>query len=238
MAYDMETIQLSQEIFYHLLKYHELKVDTDERLYRLYVENEEIQNIVKSQGEIAESHIERYGNVIYLIPEEGNSCLGFTKTMLKKMLCKSGGTDKDYYLSQFVILVLLIEFYDGQGLSSKTREFLRVGELQNSISARLKEGCEKMSDEDEEKVGIAFHDMQAAYEALRSDEDGRKLKTTKEGFIHNILIFLQKQGLIDYVERDEMIFTTVKLDHFMDYNILNENNYKRIQDICASFRTK
>lgn len=55
-------------------------------------------------------NIERYGNVIYLIPKEENNFLGFSKTQLKAVLCKSNGTDKDYYLSQFVILTLLVEF--------------------------------------------------------------------------------------------------------------------------------
>lgn len=69
---------------------------------------------MKSQGEIAGSNVERYGNVIYLIPKEENNFLGFSKQQLKGTLCKSGATDKDYYLSQFVILTLLVEFFDGQ----------------------------------------------------------------------------------------------------------------------------
>ncbi len=231
MAYEAEEVRGSQEIFYYLLRYHALCEEDDRRLYRLYVENEGIQSLVKSQGEIALSRVERYGDTVYLIPEEGNPYLGYTKTQLKTLLCRSGATDKDYYLSQFVILTLLAEFYDGQGSSSKTRTFLRVGELQNRLSERLKEGTEAMGEEDEKREGIAFSDMAEAYEALKSDENNKKYKTTKEGLIHNILLFLQRQGLITYVEKDETIFTTEKLDHFMDFNILNENNYVRVARI-------
>ena len=60
-------------------------------------------------------NIERYGNVVYLIPKEENNFLGFSKQQLKTALCKSAATDKDYYLSQFAILTLLVEFFDGQG---------------------------------------------------------------------------------------------------------------------------
>ena len=197
-------------------------------LYKAYTEQEEIQNLVKSQGEIAKSRIERYDNVIYLIPEEENNFLGFSKAQLKAALCKSGGTDRDYYLSQFVVLTLLVEFFDGQGSSSKTREYIRVGELQNCISGRLREGAQSMDEDEEEKSGIAFSDMLEAFEALRSDERGSRAKTTKEGFLHHILMFLQKQGLIEYVEQDEMIKTTKKLDNFMDWNLLNQNNYQRV----------
>lgn len=228
MAYELDEIKISQEIFYYLLENHELREEEENILYRAYTEQEEIQNLVKSQGEIADSNIERYGNVIYLIPREENNFLGFSKAQLKVALCKSNATDKDYYLSQFVILTLLVEFYDGQGSSSKSREYIRVGELQNCISSRLKEGAQNVAEEEEEQQGIAFSNMLEAYEALRSDDKGSRARTTKEGFLHHILVFLQKQGLVEYVEQDEMIKTTKKLDNFMDWNLLNQNNYQRV----------
>lgn len=233
MAYEIDTIRTSQEIFYYLLVHHELKEEEEGRLYRAYTEQEEVQNLVKSQGEAADSVIERYGNVIYLIPREENDALGFSKGQLKQMLCRSGATDKDYYLSQFAILTLLVEFYDGQGSSAKAREYIRTGELMNSISTHLKEGTERLDEEAQESKGVAFSDMLQAYEALKSDEKGSRAKTTKEGFLHNILIFLEKQGLIEYVVQDEMIKTTKKLDNFMDWNLLNQNNYERVRKILG-----
>lgn len=228
MAYELDEVQTSQEIFYYLLEHHELREEEEMQLYRAYTEREEIQNLVKSQGDIARSRIERYGNVIYLIPKEENNFLGFSKAQLKAALCKSSGTDKDYYLSQFVVLTLLVEFFDGQGSSSKSREYMRVGELQNCISARLKEGAEYEGQEEAAQAGIDFAALYQAYESLKSDEKGSRARTTKEGFLHGILLFLQKQGLIEYVEQDEMIKTTRKLDHFMDWNLLNQNHVKRI----------
>lgn len=234
MAYEIEDIRVAQEIFYYLLEHHELCEEAQERMFRGYAENERIQNLVKSQGDAASCDIERYGNVIYLIPREDNIFLGFSKAQLKQILCRSGGTDKDYYLSQFVILTLLVEFYDGQGATSKTRDYMRVGELQNCISARLKEGAERVSEEEEDREGIAFSNMAEAYEALRSDEKGSRAKTTKEGFLYNILSFLQKQNLIEYVEEDEMIKTTRKLDQFMDWNLLNQNHFQRVKRVLEA----
>lgn len=231
MAYEMGEIRLSQQIFYYLLEHFELREEDEQRLYRAYVEEESVQNLVKSQAEEAVSTVERYGDVIYLIPKEENVFLGFSKAKLKEILCKSTGTDKDFYLSQFVILTLLVEFYDGQGSSSKSREYIRVGELQNCIADRLKEGVENFSEEEEEQKGIAFRNMLEAYEALRSDDKGSKAKTTKEGFLHAIFVFLERQGLIEYVEEDEMIKTTKKLDNLMDWNLLNQNHYQRIRKV-------
>ena len=113
---------------------------------------------------------------------------------------------------------------------------MRVGELMNCLSARLKEGAaEETASEEEEDgknskdtAGISFKILYETYEALKSDDRGSRMKTTKEGFIYNILMFLQKQGLIEYVVQDEMIKTTRKLDNFMDWNLLNQNNYQRV----------
>ncbi|MBQ3544758.1 MAG: hypothetical protein IJA34_07225 [Lachnospiraceae bacterium] len=233
MAYEIGEVKLSQQIFYYLLENHELREMDEQRLYRAYLEEEQIQNLVKSQAETALCNIERYGDVIYLIPKEENVFLGFSKAELKKRLCKSTGTDKDFYLSQFVILTFLVEFYDGQGSSSKSREYIRVGDLQNCISMRLKEGVENTSEEEEESNGIAYRNMLEAYESLRSDDKGTRQKTTKEGFIHTILKFLEEQGLIDYIEEDEMIKTTKKMDNLMDWNLLNQNNYQRIRKVLG-----
>lgn len=233
MAYEMEEIRLSQEIFYYLLEHHELKEEDEQRLYQAYTKEENVQNLVKSQGEAADSRVERYGNVVYLIPGENNNFLGFSKAQMKAAICKSNATDRDYYLSQFVILTLLTEFYDGQGSSARSREYMRVGELQNCVSRRLKEGAQSTPEEDGENLQIAFSNMLQAYEALRSEEKGSRAKTTKEGFLYHLLNFLQKQGLIEYVEEDEMIKTSKKLDNFMDWNLLNQNHFERVKKVLG-----
>lgn len=233
MTYELEEITLSQSIFYYLLEHRALKEEDERELYKAYTENENIMNLVKQQGKIAESLIERYGSVIYFIPNEDNHYLGYSKNQLKQILCKSSSTDKDYYLSQFAILTLLVEFYDGQGSSSKSRGYMRVGELLNCISNRLKEGVDNTSEEMEEESGLAFSNILEAFEALRSEEKGSKAKTTKEGFLYTILKFLEKQDLIDFIEEDEMIKTTKKLDQFMDYNLLNKNNFHRVRKVLG-----
>ena len=109
MAYEAEVVKISQEIFCTLISKHELREEDNKELFEGYTQNPRIMNLVKSQGEVADCTVERYGSVIYLIPAEDNDFLGFSKQELKAKLCKSGATDKDYYLSQFVILTMLTE---------------------------------------------------------------------------------------------------------------------------------
>ena len=227
--YYIEDIKLANNIFYYLLKHKEINEEDSPEYFRNYCEREEILNLVKQQGESFNVKIEKYGTTIYLIPNEDNNFLGFSKNELKKELCKSNATDKDYYLSQFVILTLLVEFYSSQGRDSKSRDSLRGGEFLNIISDRLKEAVER---EDLEKIqedsGIAYENIYEKWEGLRSSDQKNKQKTTKEGFISNILKFLENQGLINYIEHDDIILTTSKLDNFMNFNILNKNNYERV----------
>ena len=227
--YNIEDITLANNIFYYLLKNKEINEDDSPEYFRDYCERDEIINLVKQQGEAFNVKIEKYGTTIYLIPNEDNNFLGFSKNELKKELCKSNATDKDYYLSQFVILTLLVEFYSSQGRDSKSRDSLRGGEFLNIISDRLKEAVER---EDLEKIqedsGIAYENIYEKWEGLRSSDQKNKQKTTKEGFISNILKFLENQGLINYIEHDDIILTTSKLDNFMNFNILNKNNYERV----------
>lgn len=233
MSYEIESIRQSQKIFYHLLRYRQLREEDDMELYRSYSVDEEVLSLVKDQAEIAECTVEKYGGIIYLIPKVTNDYLGYSKNELKKLLCKSGATDQDYYLSQFVIITLLTSFYNSQGQSSKSRDYMRVGELMNSVAKRLQEGASYMVEQEEkEELGaIAFTNMLERFQALRSTDGTSRAKTTKEGFLYNILIFLEEQGLIDYIEADEMIKTTKKLDNFMDWNLLNQNNYDRVKAI-------
>lgn len=241
MAYEVENITYSQKIFYYLICHGALS-DTDtgvNDLYRAYVEREEVMNLVKNQAEIADCKIERYGSTIYLMPDIDNKYLGFTKADLKKEICKPNATDRDYYLSQFVILTLLVEFYDGQGSSSKSREFLKLGELQNIVSERLKAGAEIEAERENDDSNLYselyenvldYKSMSEAYEALKSVEAGSRSRYTKEGFVSIICDFLDKQGLIVFVPEDEMIKTTPKLDNIMEYKILNKENYARIME--------
>lgn len=227
--YNIEDINISNKIFYFLIQEGELSEEKENELFRLYSESEQVMNLVKRQGENCSCKVEKYSGVIYLIPNEDNYFLGYSKGVLKKELCKSNSNDKDYYLSQFVILTMIVEFYGSQGRTSKSREFLKGGELLNLISNRLKESVEKENLEElQSKAGIAYANISERFEALKSSDKQTTSKTTKEGFIYTILNFLENQGLINYVQADDMITTTSKLDNFMDWNILNKNNYERV----------
>ena len=68
---------------------------------------------------------------------------------------------------------------------------------------------------------------------MRSEDKNSRKKTTKEGLINGIMEFLEKQGLILYIQEDEMIKTTRKMDDIMEMKLLNKNNYERIMQVLG-----
>ncbi|MBD7912482.1 MULTISPECIES: DUF6063 family protein [Clostridium] len=228
MNYSLEEIRISNRIIYYLMKKRELKED-EIALYKYYSENENVQELVKISADELNCEVKKFGTVVYFIPKEDNDFLGYSKGELKSVLCKSGANEKDYYLSQFVIMTLIVSFYGATGLSSKCREFLKVGEFLNIIAEKLKEGVERSAiNKDIEEGGIAFSNILEKFESLKGSEKQNRSKTTKEGFVNTILSFLDNQGLIDYIQSDDMIKTTKKLDYFMDWHLLNRKNYNRV----------
>ena len=232
MPYTIEEINKSQEIFYYLLQHHELHASKEKDLYKAFTDSDIIQFLVRSQCEIADCNVSRYEDVIYIIPNDDNYFLGFSKTDLRQQICKSSNSDKDYFLSLFAIMVLILNFYDGYGTDCKIRDYMKFGELQNSIGEYLKKGINRHPDEDEQnEFGLLFTTMSESYESLKSEEKISRKRTTKEGFLYNIIKFLQDQNLIIFIEDDEMIKTTRKFDHFMNWNLLDKNNYHRVLDV-------
>lgn len=227
MNYTIDEIKISSRIIYFLMKNRELK-DDEESLYKAYSENENIQELVKLEADELNCEVRKFGSIIYFIPKEDNDFLGYSKGDLKKELCKSGANDKDYYLSQFVIMTLIVSFYGANGLSSKSRDFIKGGEFLNLVADKLSEGVKRSSENSGKDNGIAYSNILERFESLKSSDNQNRSKTTKEGFVNNILSFLEKQGLIDYIKSDDMIKTTKKLDYFMDWHLLNKNNYYRV----------
>ena len=227
MSYTIDVIEQSQKIVAHLLLHHELDESGGKELYRSYCDSPEVQNLVASQAEALNVYIERYEDVIYLMPKEDNTSLGFSKSQLKLALCRSGAQDSDYYLALFSILVLIALFYDGCGIQSRTRDFLKFGHWQNAVSEYLQKGMYRLSEDEQNESGILFTAMNRAYESLKSEENLTKKKNTKEGFLGTILRFLREQKLVQYSD-DEIIKPGRKFDHLMNWNLLDRANYERV----------
>lgn len=234
MSYELESIRIVQELFYALLNNeYMLKEEEHRDLFREYTKSADIRTLLKQQAEVSNCKVMMYGDVLYLIPNIDNQLLGYTTAELKKELCYSGALNDDYYLSQFIILCMFLEFYDGSSSNVRVREFLKFHELESIVSKELENGVLNEKEKDLEDDEINFTILQERYEALLSKDDITRSRKTKEGFILKIIDFLEKQNLINYLREDEMIIPTEKLDQFMENNLLNKKNLDRVMKVLG-----
>ena len=87
-----------------------------------------------------------------------------------------------------------MEFFDGQGSSAKSREYMRVGRTPKLYFKAPERGGKEPGRRGRKKQGIAFSNMLEAYEALRSEEKGSRARTTKEGFLYHLLTFCRNRA--------------------------------------------
>jgi hypothetical protein len=88
----------------------------------------------------------------------------------------------------------------------------------------------------EKDSGIAFADIIQKWANLKNEETKNQGLTKKKGFIILVMNFLEKQGLAEYKQSEEAIYTIKKLDDLIGSVILNKSNFKNVEDIFRKLR--
>lgn len=238
MKVELDNVKIAHSIFYHMLSNHMMfKENDDKELFYMYLKENEVRDILKHQAEGFECTTFEHNNVIYLVPNYDNHILGYTTAELKTEMCYSQALNTDYYLAQFVVLCLLVSFYDGEGGDVRTRGFIKFSELQNIVFNELKHGAtmeeNKDAEDDIDDSGIYFKELFDCYGSLLSEDEISRKRKTKEGFINKVIDFLESQGLVIYDKEEETISVTSKLDALIEHDMLNRQNYDRVLKVLG-----
>jgi len=213
-------------IFNYLLKEGEISLSDNRDLFLDY-NNIEVKEILDSFKEEMGFEIVKIGDFIYLMPAMDNEVLGYKDQEIKNFL----GSDKkrvDYYLSQYIIVMLLTKFYSGKSINPKVKDFIKIEELESYVSERLNALAQKSDVQDmEEELKFNIVSIANRWKDMSVDlEDDKKTAKTKIGFIKKVLKFLENQKLIIVNEEEETVRTERKLDHLMMYYLNNERKQK------------
>ena len=150
---------IAMDIFMYILENKSLTQDDNRELFDAY-NNEKIQLITKMLAEKADSEIKLINNTIYLIPNEENRFLGFSKTEVKNAMLGSNATEQEYYLANFIILVLLTSFYNSTSGLRKSRNYIKYSDFENLITSKLSQANDYLNkDELEDESGLAFNSI-------------------------------------------------------------------------------
>lgn len=221
---------IAMEIFMYLLEKGSLSADKNRELYDEFVK-EKIMTLVKMYSEKANSEVRLINNTVYLIPNEDNKFLGYSKSELKNDMLKSNATEQDYYLANFIILTLITSFYNASAGIMKSRFQIKYNEFENLVGSRLMQADDYRDIEVlEDESQIAYNSIIDKWNSLKATETKGQSKTTKTGFVLSVIKFLSNQGLVTYYEKDELIKTTTKMDDLVNEIVLNKSNFKKIEE--------
>ena len=211
-------LEKAMRIYYFLLKEGELTFDNSRELYLDYSDSE-VRGLLEIMARESEVSIEKYNQVVYLIPHEENDVIGIKDMDLQKVISYDA-RKIDFYLSQYIIIIIITVFFSGRGSFVRSRDFIRIAELEEVVTSRLSYANSKKNIERQQEA--AMLDITGMFEhwnALQIDEPGKR--KTKYGYIRSVCGFLARHGLLMYDAVEEDLRPTNKLTHLMTYNFLD-----------------
>ncbi|WP_058484990.1 DUF6063 family protein [Defluviitalea phaphyphila] len=212
-------------IYNKLIEKGEINIVDEPELFYDYSQ-EEVRQLLDIIEREANCNILKINNSIYLIPSLNNEFLGFKPSEIKNIF---GGEANmiDYYLYCYIIVCILYKFYSSKNKNAKVVDFVPVDSLKEFISNRLEEIASK---EDKKKLEEehSFNIIKVYYkwDSLLDDHETRT--KTKKGVIKKIIGLLERQGLM-YLDNEENIRTTKKLDDIMNFFYLDIERKEEIE---------
>jgi hypothetical protein len=225
--YSMDDIKLAIRVYNFLQQHGELTIDGDKELYNSFNENN-VRDILIEIGEEVQVHIKKYDDTIYLIPYVDNEFLGYKRAELKREIF--GRTDIkniEYFLSMYIIIVLISKFYNGGSSNIRTRDLIDIGEIDETITDKLEFLKERDNKQLEGETNLAISDIAKYWFTLINEDDSAKIRT-RRWYIYQICRFLKNENLVN-IQDETVIIPTNKMNrlvsnYFLDYERLSEIN--------------
>src|SRR5665647_1641176 len=109
--------------------------------------------LLKSGELTFDNNRELYNQAIYLIPDEDNDVIGIKDMDLQKIISYDA-RKVDFYLSQYIIVIIITVFFSGRGSFVKSRDFIRIAELEEIITSRISFAKSKKNIELEQEAAM------------------------------------------------------------------------------------
>jgi len=222
----MSHMNTAVKILKKLLDKGQIDRESDGDLF-LEFRNADVRLILAEFEEEMDFKILEASSTLYLVPDSGNSLLGFTTKDFREWVA-SDARLIDAYLLCYISMCIFYMFYGGRNRNPKQREFLRITKLIEELDRRFSLAFDK-SDRavlQEEMYAINFVRVAELWESKQDfEEKGRK---TKAGTILNACRLLERENLLRIVDDDREIRTTRKLDDLMLNYYLNDSRVGEI----------
>jgi len=203
--------------------------ETDGDLF-LEFRNADVRLILAEFEEEMDFRIVEASSALYMVPDSGNSLLGFRTKDFREWVA-SDARLVDAYLLCYISMLIFYLFYGGRNRNPKQREFLRISKLIEELDRRFARSFENSDQATvlEERYSVNFIRVAELWESKQDfEEKGRK---TKAGTILNACRLLERENLLRIVDDDREIRTTRKLDELMLNYYLNDSRVGEINGL-------
>lgn len=232
MSYSLDEIKKATDIYVYLIGKGELKSEINKELFSLYSE-QNIKQILDGMAEQSDIYIRQIVDTIYLIPNIDNELLGYKRGELQTAILgrRSEIRLDDYYLSIYIIILMLSEFYGGKGANQKIRDSVELIQIENIVSKRLEPLVEKDVTQLEGDTKLAISVIANLWSTSGNDDDYAKVRTRK-WYVKKVCDFLKKEGLANILDEINVV-PTKKLDRLVMNHLLNAERLAEINTILS-----
>lgn len=213
------------DVFYVLLQ--NRRLDASKEQYAWYLESEQHRDALHAMAQAFDCRILDRNKALWLVPSAENQTLGYSRTALKKRLCRSNQGLRHYYLYMFLLLVLLNAFYGTEYGSGRIRQFLKIEDWMNLSMEALKAGKIRQ----DEQPQVPFEAMQETYSSLRPELDHPDKLGYRMQLHTTLLKFLEEQELTVYLEKEGRIFVTDRMDVLVDDLLRSDQDLKELSSL-------
>jgi hypothetical protein len=211
--------------FYSLMQ--KRQFDLNDPICRPFLQDPDLFGRLEAVAASFECEVLMYNGTLYLIPNADNTYLGYSRAQLKNTLLKGTENLGHYYLYMFIILLILVEFYGTEYGRGHSRDFIQIGIFMNKVRDALKNGTEMQENDSQ----IPFERMLAIYEQME-EGIGTAKRASQYGCIRLVCKFLESQGLINWMENEDQIRTTRKLDDLSDALLRSDEGYQAMMKMA------
>ena len=223
----MEYVKSAIKIIRLLLAQGEINKREQAFLYGEYLETE-VQEVLSIFEEEFECKLLNFDDTVYLVPNINSQIIGIQPGEFRRYF-GSNATNKDVYLSYYIMMFIFYEFYSGKNKDPKKTDFIQVSHLISHLDERF-ERLGKMDKEEvehlEEEYFINLASCMEIWMNLLVDHETKR--KTKTRIIESIVKILEDHKLAYMVENQ--IRTTKKLDVLMRQYYLNADRVKLISE--------
>lgn len=165
---------------------------------------------------------------VYLVPDIGNSLLGFSQRELRESIA-SNARILDTYLQSYIIVVILWMFYGSKNADPQRTTFLQIKDIVAALDRRLPAGEAVFLEDWQQKSDIDFKQLSDYWNSMHIQQEGKR--STRQGMVLKACRLLETQKLVWLHDDNREIRPTPRLNDLMKHYYLADERVAELNGL-------